>query len=161
MPNSFIKTKSCELPHKFLGVMAIIFGIVFSSFSQTVEEYNACNTGMPSGKYYATTTDLQGDLWIASAKCGIIRFNGINWTVLQAAENALNGAIPTSIEVDGMNHKWIGSIGSGLIYHDGSNWIAFNTLNSGLSSNNVNCITLDHQGNKWITTVLTLKKLVL
>jgi ligand-binding sensor domain-containing protein len=82
---------------------------------------------------------------------GLLKFDGVNWTVYNTSNSGLPGNYVQAIAIDEGGNKWIGTDG-GLAKFDGVNWTVYKTSNSGLPSNWVTSIAIDGQGNKWIGT---------
>jgi ligand-binding sensor domain-containing protein len=56
--------------------------------------------------------DQQGVLWIGINEAGLVRFDGVNWTLYNTETSALTNDDVYCIAVDGDNNKWIGSYGT-------------------------------------------------
>jgi hypothetical protein len=82
---------------------------------------------------------------------GLLKFDGVNWTVYNTSNSGLPSNDVSAIAIDGQGNKWIGT-GWGLAKFDGVNWTVYKTSNSGLPGDWVWAIAIDGQGNKWIGT---------
>jgi sugar lactone lactonase YvrE len=100
----------------------------------------------------AIAIDNVGSKWIGTSGGGLVKFDGVSWTVY----NTLNSGLPdndiNALAIDNAGNKWIGTCSGGLAKFDGVNWTVYDTSNSGLPNDWVNAIAIDNSGNKWIGT---------
>jgi hypothetical protein len=96
------------------------------------------------------TIDKRGIIWLGTW-IGLVKFDGVNWTVYRDSNSGLPNEWIHVIVIDEEGNKWIGTNG-GLAKFDGGNWIVYNESNSGLPDNWVLTISIDKEGNKWIGT---------
>jgi sugar lactone lactonase YvrE len=113
--------------------------------------YGKWNSKLPDNWVTAIAIDGQGNKWIGTFG-GLVKFDGVNWTVYKESNSGLPDNRVCAIAIDGGGNKWIGTYGGGLAKFDGVNWTVYNTSNSGLPHNNVWLIAIDRRGNKWIGT---------
>jgi sugar lactone lactonase YvrE len=93
--------------------------------------------------------DQKNVKWIAALGGGLIKYDGITWTLYNTANSDLPDNYIKTIVVDKQDNKWIGT-SSGLVKYDDKVWTIYNTSNSGIPGNNIASIAIDHEGNKWI-----------
>jgi ligand-binding sensor domain-containing protein len=104
----------------------------------------------------AIAIDEGGNKWIGTiynyfyGYGGLVKFDGVNWTVYQTSNSGLPNNNVWAIFIDREGNKWIGTDG-GLAKFDDFSWAVYNTSNSRLPNNNVRVI-VDIEGNKWIGT---------
>jgi hypothetical protein len=136
-----------------------MFGGGISKFkpSETFDNYNSINSGMPEDFALCITLDNIGNKWIGTNSSGVVLYNGTTWTVYNTL-SGLPGNQINCISVDASNNKWIGVNLNGLTKYNGTTFTTYNTGNSSLPNNNVTCITIDASGNKWIGTYGGLAK---
>jgi hypothetical protein len=113
--------------------------------------YGKWNSKLPDNWVTAIAIDGKGNKWIGTFG-GLVKFDGVNWTVYKESNSGLPDNRVCAIAIDGGGNKWIGTYGGGLAKFDGVNWTVYNTSNSGLPHNNVWLIAIDRRGNKWIGT---------
>jgi hypothetical protein len=107
---------------------------------------------LPVDYVRAIAIDGQGNKWIGTWRGGgLVKFDGVNWTVYNTSNSGLPYNWVNAIAIDGQGNKWIGT-GWGLAKFDGVNWTVYKTSNSGLPGDWVWAIAIDGQGNKWIGT---------
>jgi ligand-binding sensor domain-containing protein len=112
--------------------------------------YDKWNSKLPDNFVFAIAIDGMGNKWIGTG-WGLVKFDGVNWTVYKTSNSGLPDNRVFAIAIDGQGNRWIGTY-KGLVKFDGVNWIVYNTSNSGLPSNIVLAIAIDGGGNKWIGT---------
>jgi hypothetical protein len=100
----------------------------------------------------AIAIDKQGNKWIGTPGGGLVKYDGISWTVYNTFNSGLPDNRVYAIAIDEQGNKWIGTFGGGVAKFDGFNWTVYNRSNSGLLSNYILAIAIDNQGNKWIGT---------
>jgi ligand-binding sensor domain-containing protein len=117
---------------------------------------------LPGNYVRAIAIDGQGNKWIgvyydsASRRYigeGLVKFDGVNWTVYNTSNSGLPDNDVNAIAIDGQGNKWIGT-DRGLAKFDGVNWTVYDTgqFCSALSER-VRAIAIDRQGNSiWVGT---------
>ena len=123
--------------------------------SQRISEYvhNSWRTedGLPQNTVQAILQTSDGYLWLGTQE-GLVRFNGIQFTVFNKANTKTFGLNDMRAFVqDQQGNLWIGSFGGGLIrYRDG----AFRSYlhEDGLSDNTVPAIMEGSDGTLWVGT---------
>lgn len=90
-------------------------------------------------------------IWLGSTK-GIIRFDGMNWTVYDTSDYNLSGNNVESIAIDSSGNLWAGVYNMGLVMFDGSDWTHYNTSNSDLPEDGVRTIEVAPNGDVLIGT---------
>jgi len=142
------------------------------------DQFNALTTSvgdgdLPSLEVFAITEDLDGEIWVGTAKGPAVFFSprnifdGGNFDSRQIlieqdgnVQILLETETVTAIAIDGGNRKWMGTLNSGvfLFSPDGIDEIHhFTKENSPLLSNDIQAIVLDHlTGEVYISTSLGL-----
>jgi ligand-binding sensor domain-containing protein len=69
--------------------------------------------------------------WICIAEVGLVKFDGIGWTIYNTSNSGLPSNIVFEISEDKEKNKWIATM-NGVVKFDGKNWTVYNTSNSGL-----------------------------
>jgi len=106
--------------------------------------YNICSEIM---------IDDYQNVWIGTSSTGLLKFNGVNWTVYDQATSGLPHNDVSSVAVDTSGIIWVGTQGGGLARLDtNENWEVFTMANSGLPADEVFAIAIDNDNNKWIST---------
>lgn len=107
--------------------------------------------GLPSSTVLSTLQSPDGYLWIGTT-AGLIRFDGVRFTVPEQLKNLRGGAaIILSLAMDRHGSIWMGTNGGGLLQFDGETLREFNTK-EGLPSATVNAIHVDPRGSLWVGT---------
>jgi hypothetical protein len=114
--------------------------------------YNRSNSGLTYNWVTAIAIDKQGNKWIGTPGGGLVKYDGISWTVYNTFNSGLPDNRVYAIAIDEQGNKWIGTFGGGVAKFDGFNWTVYNRSNSILPSNYILAIAIDNQGNKWIGT---------
>jgi sugar lactone lactonase YvrE len=114
--------------------------------------YNRSNSGLTYNWVTAIAIDKQRNKWIGTVGGGLVKYDGISWTVYNTFNSGLPDNRVYAIAIDEQGNKWIGTFGGGVAKFDGFNWTVYNRSNSGLLSNYILAIAIDNQGNKWIGT---------
>jgi ligand-binding sensor domain-containing protein len=161
--NSIDKIAIDKQGNKWL-ILNFAYGLVkFDGVNWTV--YDTSNSGLPSPRVTSLAVDEEGNLWIGTIPYwngstyvggGIVKFDGVNWTVYDTTNSGLPSNFVRTITIDRQGNKWIGTVYGGLAKFDGVNWTVYNTSNSGLPYNYVNSIAIDIQGTVWIGTILRM-----
>ncbi len=99
---------------------------------------------IPLQRIFRVYEDRSGDVWIAVATHGIVRFSDRKIKIYNKS-NGLKASIITSLWQDREGNMWFGSSGSGLLKYGGDKFVAFNR-ESGLSGDIVRIIFEDHKG---------------
>ncbi len=73
--------------------------------------------GPASNEFNGLAVDQNGVLWCASARDGILKFDGTTWRQFTTKDGLINDGIKC-VTVDAQNRKWFGSEGGGLIRLD-------------------------------------------
>ena len=161
--NSINKIAIDKQGNKWL-ILNSVYGLVkFDGVNWTV--YDTSNSGLPSPRVTSLAVDEEGNIWIGTIPYwngstyvggGIVKFDGVNWTVYDTTNSGLPSNFVRTITIDSQGNKWIGTVYGGLAKFDGANWTVYNTSNSGLPYNYVNSIAIDIQGTVWIGTILRM-----
>jgi ligand-binding sensor domain-containing protein len=65
---------------------------------------------LPDNRVYAIAIDGQGNKWIGT-RGGLVKFDGVNWTVYNTSNSGLPDNYVRAIAIDGQGNKWIGTLG--------------------------------------------------
>jgi len=155
--NTWIGTKYSGLV-KFDGIKWEIF--MPDSSIQPHSNYNSNRlfSGPQYNAFYAITIDENDIKWIGTKIGGLVKFDGVEWTVFNTKNSPLPNDYVWSVVLDKNADKWMGTIGGGVAKFDGINWTIYNTENSELPHNDVYTIIIDNKNNKWIGTAGGLAK---
>ena len=99
---------------------------------------------------YAIEEDAEGDLWLGTAKKGIIRLKNQGQRITYTTENGLTSNLIRTIMRDSRDRMWIGTIGGLNCYQNGT-FQKF-TTREGLAGDLVFDIHEDKNKNIWIGT---------
>jgi hypothetical protein len=144
--------------NKWIGTWGA--GLVkFDGIKWTV--YNTSNSGLPGNYVRAIAIDEQGNKWIGvyyySASRiyigeGLVKFDGVNWTVYNTWNSGLPDNDVNAIAIDGQGNKWIGT-DRGLAKFDGVNWTVYEWPFRSTISERVRAIAIDKKENSiWVGT---------
>ena len=123
-----------------------------------VVDYRVYNSPIASNFINDVAVDNNGIVWAASADKGLLRFDGINWTIYDSDNSELPYSSINCVLFDNDRGILIGTSGGLTIFNNGS-WNTFNKSNSNLPNNYVSSIARDNNGNLWIGTQGGLAKL--
>lgn len=105
-------------------------------------DYRKNNSSIPSDNLLGITLDKKDVKWIWTGDIGLIKMEGLNFTVY----NSMNSGLPSDninqIDVDSLNNKWIGT-DNGFAIFDDNTWTVYNINNSDLPNNNVTSFELN------------------
>jgi ligand-binding sensor domain-containing protein len=113
--------------------------------------FNTSNSDLSDNNINCLEIDTDGTKWIGTENFGLVKFDGINWSVYDTSNSALPGNNVKCIAVDIDGNKWIGTGGGGLARFDGNTWVIYDTSNSELPDDAVRCISIDNNKNIWIS----------
>jgi ligand-binding sensor domain-containing protein len=89
---------------------------------------------------------------------GVVRFDGVNWTVYNQENSGLPNDDVQDIAIDSQGKIWIATSGTiydntgGVAMFNGMNWTVYTQENSGLPDNGVTALDFDIEGNLWVAT---------
>jgi len=93
--------------------------------------------------------DMSGNLWVASARSGIFKFNGVKFDTINVDVNLPGANFVNSIVVDKNNWIWCATI-EGIHCFDGDEWNSYSKPD--LAHETANIIFQDNSGNLWVGT---------
>jgi ligand-binding sensor domain-containing protein len=136
--------------------------------------FNINNSPLTSNIIKKIEFDKKGNLWLGMGyiayidgsnswvirKGGLVKFDGINWTIYNKANSGLAYDDVSAIAIDSSGaiwcatmDQWVGKqYGGGLSKFDGNSWTTYNISNSGLSSNTIFDMKIDKNQNLWLST---------
>ena len=85
--------------------------------------------------------DSTGNVWIATAKTGILKYSGGIDEKFDESSSGLPSDNISALAVDSSNNLWVGT-DAGLAMYNGNNWYVFEQDTGGLLSNKVNCLAI-------------------
>jgi ligand-binding sensor domain-containing protein len=91
-------------------------------------------------------------IWIGTNRRGLVKFNGVSWTVYDTSNSDLPYGEIRSIAIDGGGAKWIATFGGGLAKFDGISWTVYDVSNSDLPNDYLQSVAIDLNGDKWVAT---------
>jgi serine phosphatase RsbU (regulator of sigma subunit)/ligand-binding sensor domain-containing protein len=97
----------------------------------------------------ASTTDSQGNLWLATSN-GVIKYDGKQFTTYTTEDGLLVNDI-LDVREDSKGNLWFATWGGGVALYNGETFQAI-TTRQGLVHNNVRSIFEDSRGNMWFAT---------
>jgi hypothetical protein len=103
----------------------------------------------------ATTIYIDNNVkWIGTYGAGLVKFDGINWTIYDMSNSGIPSNVIWSIYSDVQSNKWIATeFGGAAKFNTNNNvWTVYNTSNSGIPDNNTRSVIVDLNNNKWIGT---------
>jgi ligand-binding sensor domain-containing protein len=99
---------------------------------------------------YSMTQDEAGNIWFATRRHGICKYDGKYFKRFEAREVLKNFSITTILE-DKKGIIWLGTDEGGVFSYDGKIFKNF-TTNDGLVNNSVRSLLEDRDGNLWVGT---------
>ncbi|MGM0529492.1 MAG: two-component regulator propeller domain-containing protein, partial [Bacteroidota bacterium] len=134
---------------------------LYGSPEYSIRYYGPFNTGIPDDYISAIKTDSTGNTWIGTFDNGLVKFDGVSWTVFQAADTDLPDDQVSALTSDEDNNIWIGTR-QGLaklsaLSLEGQSWHIYNTGNCELPANSIHCLHY-YNGILWIGTSLGLTR---
>ncbi|MBI1932434.1 MAG: hypothetical protein HYS24_07835 [Ignavibacteriales bacterium] len=129
--------------------------VKFDKLTGETEFYNRSNSGLPSIDLRSIAVDGHGNKWIGAYNSGLVKFDGITWTIF----NTDNSDIPFNyvgpIEVDKNNNLWFASYEAwGIVKYDGYTWVKYDTSyqeEEHMNISNVEGIAIDSTGYVWVS----------
>ena len=129
----------------------------FDGINWTV--YNKLNSKLPDNNICCISLDKHGNKWIGFGEYyestiedhagGLIKFNGIDWTIYNTFNSGLPDKNVVAIAIDEDDNKWIGTY-NGLAIFDDKKWTIYNNQNNNQFYNFILGINIDKEGNKLI-----------
>ncbi|MFQ6127019.1 MAG: two-component regulator propeller domain-containing protein [Candidatus Heimdallarchaeota archaeon] len=134
-------------------IAAVVFLFPVTAQPQNPEWMNFTikNTGLPDNDVRALVIDAHGNTWIGTWGGGLVRFDGVNWTIANTGNSGIPSNDVTALAIDPHGNIWVGT-DYGLAKFDLVTWKVANTYNSVLPDNDVRALATDAQGNIWIGT---------
>ncbi len=94
--------------------------------------------------------DQAGHVWVGTEGEGVATYDGVSWTVFNAANSDLPGDTIKSLAVAPTGEIFVGVWGSGLWSFDGSAWVSLSSGDSlAAEVADIVDITFDNSGNAW------------
>ena len=143
------------------GTLWATNGIGFMYFQEndsTWNEYYVAGVDFPEPEAdgYPQIVDMLFDsdntLWCAYYRVGVMKYDGVAWTIFTPENSGLPIQDTYSVTLDHNEDLWIGT-DAGLVRFDRENdWLVFDTSNSGLPHNFVRDVAVAHDNTIWIAT---------
>ena len=128
--------------------------------SQETIVYDSSNSLIPANSVmWKIAVDSKDNLWIGCE--GIIKFDGINYTLYNSKNTNMPEDFVYSIAIDSKDNIWFTSCRfreGGLVKYDGKTWKVFTPENSDLPVNFIHGIAIDHNDNVWLALGETVTK---
>lgn len=117
--------------------------------SKEITYFNTINTGLPENLVTSLAIDRHGHKWFGTYWRGLVKFDGLDWTVYDEKNADLPSSCIMKIRFDQTNNIWI-SMGydEGIAKFDGQNWTFYQNCPY---NNNVGNFLVDINDNKWIS----------
>ncbi len=140
-----------------IGVESI--GYVWLGWSNGLSRYDeinsyitftTANSGLPDNDITSILTGKNRRLFFGTRNGGLVKFNGVTWTVYNTSNSGLPSNRIQTLAFDHADRLWIGT-DQGVVLYDSEQWIVYHTGNSSLTSNNITGIVEDKKGNIWIS----------
>ena len=106
--------------------------------------------GLPLTAISDIQEDNQGNLWFATRKKGVYRYNGAQITHFTAKDGLASDVVMSTLG-DREGNVWFGTGGRGVTRYDGREFVTY-TAEDGLGDNWVGCILEDREGDLWFGT---------
>ena len=146
---------------------AVWYGL-FQYDGASIVKYDTTNSALPSNGVWDIAIDINGNLWLATGhfgypiydpsgshypdKGGIVKYNGLHFTIYDTLNSPIPFPIITNIAVDMNNDIWAGVYQYGLLKKTNQKWTNFTTENSDLPENYIRDIKIDLTNNVWLST---------
>jgi ligand-binding sensor domain-containing protein len=82
--------------------------------------------------------DKRNKMWMTCPGKGIVKYDGVNWTVYNNENTGLPVNWSGYVDVDDNDNKWFA--GHGLFKYNDTIWVYYNTSNSGLPTISTECV---------------------
>ncbi len=120
------------------------------SLHQYLHQTWTTTQGLPQNSALAIAQTADGYLWLGTEE-GLVRFDGVNFTIFDKRTSGLNANIIQALLVDRDQNLWIGTTANGLFCLKNGKFTSYGVKN-GLSNNNVQALYEDENGVLWIGT---------
>ncbi len=107
--------------------------------------------GLPHNSIYAITQDRQGYLWLGT-KDGLVRFDGVRFTVFNKENSPLQSNNIRALLVDDGGNLWIGTKEGGLTYLDNRGRFITYGIDRHPELNEIRALCKARDGSLWIAT---------
>ena len=74
--------------------------------------------------------DTEGTIWIATERCGLLKFDGKQWTAYTHENSNLPDNTLILLAIDGYGNKWIKTQNGIVVKFDSTDWTIYNTNNT-------------------------------
>ncbi len=122
----------------------------FKFDGSTWTKFDSTTTTMPYSYLFDVAVAPAGDMWFGSLKCGLVKYDGSSWSVMDMSKGAPSNDI-RKISADQYGKLWIPTE-NGVFRFDGSSWCVYDTTNSELQSNRISSMSIAPDGSKWFGT---------
>jgi ligand-binding sensor domain-containing protein len=131
---------------KILSTILIILFIQFS-FGQNIKHFNKENSDLTDNDIWGIAVDKHGNKWLGTAKSGLIKFDGKEFTTFDASNSVIKGKYISPIFIDSKDNIWTSfSQPNGLVKFDGEDWTTYSGNEMKLSKISIIDISEDENG---------------
>jgi len=121
-----------------------------NAYSTSATKYVHSPDYITDDMIYSMREDKAGNIWFATRRHGICRYDGEKFTSFGEHDIAVRHGIISILE-DKKGNIWIGTDEAGVFFYDGKTFKNYTTAD-GLINNSVRSILEDKAGNLWIGT---------
>ncbi|HTE02301.1 MAG TPA: two-component regulator propeller domain-containing protein [Mucilaginibacter sp.] len=99
--------------------------------AQTPQIFNSTNSKLPEDNLWGITADHKGNIWIGTAKHGLVKYNGKDFTIYNKDNSPVTGNFISSLYVDKKDNLWVefSNPTERILKYDGSKWTVFSPDN--------------------------------
>jgi len=135
-----------DFTHMWVGTESGLAHVNKGSRESTI--FNTANSGLPDNFVNDVAKDAYGNVWIATARGGLAKYDGMIWTVYNSANTGMPIDNINSIAIEDGYKIWLGT-GYGLVEKYYDVFTLYNTSNSQIPTNSIGKVTIDENNTKW------------
>ncbi len=135
-----------DFNHLWVGTESGLAHVNKGSRESTI--YNTANSGLPDNTINGVAEDAAGNVWIATKRGGLAKYDGMIWTVYNSANTGMPIDKINSIAIEDGYKIWLGT-DYGLVAKSDDVFTLYNTSNSQIPTNSIGRVTIDENNTKW------------
>lgn len=120
------------------------------ALTQYIQHVWRSEDGLPQNTVESVLQTRDGYIWIATDG-GLVRFDGVQFTVFDKRNTALKSSSIISLVEDGQGTLWLTTYGGGVAHYQNGKFQVY-TTRDGLSSDLTTAMCRDREGGVWIGT---------
>ncbi|MCU7497153.1 MAG: T9SS type A sorting domain-containing protein [Ignavibacteria bacterium] len=153
---------SSALDGQYLWVGSRQYLTRLNTASGEKEIFTHWNSGLPANLPLYGTSDIfitaiavdsQGNKWIGTYGCGLVKYDNSTFTVYNTSNSSLTNNNISSIAIDGKGNKWLGTSYGGVVKFNDTTFTSCGIYIPGLQVTGVPSIAIDRKSNIWAIIV--------